>query len=115
MIKTWKDVEQFYNNETKENINRKNIINRYLKISDKIFATLKISKLIEYYGGWVDKNDEYWCIVPCGIHENELKIICSNEDDCYGRNFIRFKTFELAEEFMSYSENRILVEKYYMI
>lgn len=112
MIKIWDDVENFYNNHQ---IVNKECFGMYLKTTDKILATLQIAKLIEFYGGYADNNEEYWCIIPCGLHEDELEIICSSEDDCYGRNFIRFKSFELAKEFMSYQENVKLIHQYYLL
>ena len=87
------------------------------KVTSKIIATYKISRIIELgYGGmvseeeWRDKDLFKWYIVP-GI-EGKLVIDSSYEN---WQEFVSFHTKQQAEEFMSHESNRKLVEQYYMM
>lgn len=114
-IKTWKDVQ-----EMNENSNFFIRIDGNLELSVKVYAkciaVLKIAKLIEFgYGGmvtnkeWEHYHTHKYCVV-LDFNGNPT-IECRKGNT---REFIAFHTQQQAEEFMSYPENRTLVEHYYM-
>ena len=122
-IKTWEDVEKNREDEDAcccaiENTLSKSFFDD--KLRNKLIATYKIAKLIELgYGGMVTEDeyilnedsieDDLWSV---WINANG-EIECTAIKDC--RDFLVFHTQQQAEEFMSYPENRTLVEQYYMI
>lgn len=122
-IKTWKDMKEEYmlNADTGTSYiidMDKKFYSK--KLALKSLATLQIAKLIELgYGGmitdeeWKDGSNLKYCIIYSPAH-NDSKI---NIIGCSGaiKHFIAFHTKQQAKEFMSYSENRKLVEQYYMI
>lgn len=120
-IKTWKDVKDKSDSafQTSLNLNYACDGNMDDKLSMKIKATYKISKLIELgYGGIVTeeecKENGAWQIIPYRENYDEkfkLKIVM----DFQQKSFISFHNEEQAKEFMSYPGNRILIEQYYMI
>ena len=96
------------------------------KIGNKVEATLKIAKLIELgYGGMI--TEEEWKLSSSYTSETTIwTIVCEYKAESkepqfrIARNWdqpelVSFHTKEQAEEFMSYPENRKLVEQYYMI
>lgn len=118
-IKTWADIEK----EHPGHFCRSNAPNPMFipsaelrdKLLKKTIATYKIATLIELgYGGmvteeeWIDENLNKYYIE----FVEEPSINCSRNDY---RQFISFHSRDLAEEFMSYSENVELVKQYYMI
>ena len=131
-IKTWEDVKKqedvdcnFYTNkdDLAEYLCLKgwDVFGDHNKLINKLQATLKIAKLIELgYGGMVTKEehitrrnlyttDRFWAIWVNG----EGKIECTAVEDCI--DLLVFHEREQAQEFMSYPENRKLVEQYYML
>lgn len=125
-IKTWKDVEdkfRDYQHEIDESIGHFRhatfMDNGDNPICKKIIATYKIAKLIELgYGGnitdeeWRDKNTDKWMIIS---NDDNGKLIILNAWYNSYRGNIAFHTKELAREFISYPENKTLIEQYYMI
>lgn len=124
-IKTWKDVEKIEGG--KISVDSKVITPNgrawglNIKYHNKAEATLKLAILIELgYGGMVkeeensDREKDKFIIAP--IEEDDGSI----GFEIYSVSFavdrvIAFHTIEQAEEFMSYPENRTLIEQYYMI
>lgn len=115
MIRTWEDVEKLLPEDGF-------CVGEFEKYADnpkvtlKCQATLKIAKLIELgYGGIVtdeeyrQTHNRFW-----GIWVNDNgEIECTEVEDC--RGLLTFHTQHQAEEFMSYPENRRLVEQYHML
>lgn len=117
-IKTWKDMKEEY--MLRADAGASYIIDMDKKfysekLALKALATLQIAKLIELgYGGMI--TDEEW--------KNEdirkFSIIRFEKELSYGEGrsvyeFISFHTPEQREKFLSYPENKKLVEQYYMI
>lgn len=124
-IKIWEDIETEYQNcKTKTSEINHILFNAYDgsfddKLIKKLVATYKIAKLIELgYGGaiteeeWKDKTIPKYCLVPNLITPTSYSIECQTLDV---KRFIAFHTYQQANEFMSYPENRKLVDQYYMI
>lgn len=122
IIKTWEDVERVYPNikEEVDSLNR-SITNCLVfdnKIDAKLKAIIKIQKLIELgYGGVVSK--EEWLneenpksVIKC---TTDIKPRLYNDTVYDDIQFVAFHTDKQRNEFMSYPENRTLVEQYYMI
>lgn len=125
-IRTWKDIvassHNIYDKELNPNCGNtliSCITNEILKdkLSLKCDATIKIAKLIELgYGGMVTekewKDDE---ILKFGVKWNYKANDWAYHNTIITKEFIVFHTPEQREEFMSYPENRALVEQYYLI
>lgn len=117
-IKTWEDVVKEYPHFKDDIDNLKyNILYGWNGLSDKIIATYKIAKLIEFgYGGmmteeeWKDGTVKF--VIKCTPNE---KSYLYEDEICNDIEFIAFHTYKQREEFMSYPENVKLVEQYYMI
>lgn len=117
-IKTWEDVEK-ENTICKEDISTlEDLCYCEYKIIKKLIATYKIAKLIELgYGGivteedWKDDNVEKVSIIYIPFGKECFDIYCNSRR----KEFITFHTKQQAEEFMSYPENRKLVEQFYML
>ena len=126
-IKTWEDAQKM--NEDSNFFMR---IADNLELSDKVYskciATLKIAKLIDLgYGGmvseeeWKDLEIPKYCISyhpTCQDEKYKYQISIDEEGDAEWateKKFIAFHTKQQAEEFMSYPENRTLIEQYYMM
>lgn len=117
-IRTWKDVCK----QVEWDINSwlSKIENAWIgyPIARKMIATAKIAKLIELgYGGivteeeWKEEYKSKWVINCAMCGETRFEILEMFED----KFFIAFHEESQAEEFMSYPENRALVEQYNMI
>ena len=117
-IKTWKDVEKCINEQyCKLDLALGDILSASKddKLRLKIKATFKIAKLIELgYGGTVTdeewKNEDIRKFSIIRFQEN-----LSYAEGRYAYEFISFHTPEQRDEFMSYPENRTLVEQYHML
>ena len=129
-IKTWADVavhktelRDFINKLSKKIANCPYIDSKWYK---KLMATVQIQKLIELgYGGMITEREwklsasympenRIWAIVcqyKNGSIETEIKIIPVWAQP----RLLSFHTKQQAENFMSYPENRTLVEHYHMI
>ena len=87
------------------------------KFERSALAMLKISAIIEtFYGGVVNpaNGGEFWNITyDC----HDKKFIIMNYNNVMFNNFqcLNFKSYEMAKEFLSYSENVRLAEDYYML
>lgn len=117
-IKTWEDVEKI-KDSYKSMVDYLLKFSNDIKLNKKLAATFQIKLLIELgYGGMV--TEEEWkndtirkeSIVPCDVRDGFKFVTCYYLSN---KNFIAFHNIEQAEEFMSYPENRKLVEQYYMI
>lgn len=116
-IRTWEDVVKQYPH-FKDDIDKleHDILYGWNKLSEKLIASYKITKLIELgYGGMV--TNEEW-------KDMEVKKYCITREkgkidsDGYWVDryfFIAFHTREQRKEFMSYPENQELVKQYYMV
>lgn len=125
-IKTWSDVA-IHKSEIWDEIHK--VITTISgcsrignKILNKLIATIQIQKLIELgYGGvvteeeWDDKNVWKYCVASCVQPDNNKKIRFVSPFCIGEKRFIAFHTPEQRELFMSFPENRKLVEQYYMI
>lgn len=119
-IKTWKDIEEYYTNVDIELGEATKSLYKYsqcpIQLLRKCIATLKITKLIELgYGGIV--TDEEWenkdITKYCVQYTYRKGFTYYNSSSV--KAFLAFHTFEQREKFMSYPENRELVEQYYMM
>lgn len=122
-IKTWDDVianildveeNEYTTNVFKNYVLVRNVVPCSDKIKQKLEATYKIAKLIELgYGGMV--TEEEWrddIIKHCAVRQySAINHACMIND----YEFVAFHTIDQYEEFMSYPENRTLVEQYFMI
>lgn len=113
-IKTWEDYMKVnYSNYPPTSQLLEFLINIDDKISNKLIATIKISKLIEAgYGGmvteeeWLDYDTLKYCIVCIGITLEKM-------ESYDGKEFITFHTREQRDEF--FKNNKQLCKDYYMI
>ena len=118
-IRIWEDVEkkyQYYNDQCESLC--KHLYDDVIddnKIRNKLIATYKIAKLIEFgYGGiitekeWEDYNRESFWGIECYEYTGSL-VVTPIEGV---RVFPSFHTQQQAEEFMSYPENVELVKQY---
>ena len=121
-IKTWEDIVNMDNryHQLIDEIIRSGYSSLWdSKVINKVIATLKISKIIEFgYGGiitndeWEDDTFDKFSIV--WVEEFKHPVIrchCSRFQD----DFISFHAKRQAEDFMSYPENVELVKNYNMI
>lgn len=126
-IKTWKDLEksgvEVYSSWGKLGADI-TATRPSEKIINKCIATLKIAKLFEFgYGGMVSNEEwedntclKYYIVLEINKGRDRVmkpSIQCNYEAD--EKHFIAFHTKQQAEEFMSYNDNRKLIEQYYMI
>ncbi|MCH5167913.1 MAG: hypothetical protein J1F35_08550 [Erysipelotrichales bacterium] len=117
-IKTWDDVKKVYpNTYGNENIELFPC-NEFVwdaKLIRKNIAMLKIAKLIELgYGGIVTEEEwENEDIRKFSIVRFKKKLSYAHGFAAY--EFVSFHTPEQREKFLSYPENKKLVEQYYMI
>lgn len=117
MIKTWEDVINMYPEYLKDTQDMTDAIAEASPdLFFKMLATYQIAKLIELgYGGiirdeeWKDDSINKFSIV-CEGNNLTIDYLPPNE-----RHFISFHYVQQAEEFLSYSSNKKLVELYYMI
>lgn len=120
-IKIWKDIENYLEiiPDFKEIVHNLDVGCCNQKVTNKIIATYKISKLIELgFGGvvtdeeWKDETIRKESIVPCDVRDDFKSITCYYHSD---KNLIAFHNINQAKEFMSYKENVELVKQYNMI
>lgn len=87
-----------------------------VRVRDKILATFKISKVIDFfYGGQITdeewSNDSYKYVVEFDTNVNELY---DETEVCASKYFIAFRTKEERANFLSYRENESDAEDYFM-
>lgn len=118
-IKTWNDFLWEFHKGTdwnpKDDLSDLSMYGLDLKTKAKIIATARIDKLIELgYGGrvsdveWGDTDVDKWIIRP----DKYGNLCIEGVVNCW-RDFIAFRSKNLAEEFMSHESNKRLAEVYY--
>ena len=130
-IKTWEDVEVNSSDDELEAFESlfgdiccgPGMGHGSAPICRKLIATYKIAKLIELsYGGMV--SEEEWREYKDGL-DSYYSIVCRDNgtiliefvdaESPINRNFLTFHSKELAEDFMSYESNRLLVQQYFLM